>query len=442
MIVYDNVHYSRYLTLYWASMKSLNEADTKWTADGNFSFSLTGRPYSSIPPDQTIEMCMNKDSKIKGGWIGITKNLFMVNTNSQTVNKIATIKDTLMEFSKRKKSEVGHRENVSSRKLIDEKAVQDMDSCITEWECDPWDLSKCTVRSLESGLKASKELIDGFTSAHNDGEVKLQEIIEARIRTTKTTLLEPIKRNKRISFTKEPEKNTKSSNMKFQTMEIENRAMINLVQLAEQSKLDLNRVMQFRLTDIPLSIFNVNECMRKVVKSKLMAKFTLVRMDDYLVNCDRVIIDMGLLWRKGMPSKEDWGKPDGSDYTWNDYATKLFKMISQSHPKGNGFHLINDRYDTEWSVKDSEHKRRAGETFSRNVYPKPNSIIPSAVDFAKFFVNNGNKIRLQSFLKTQFSMLAKEHNKSFNLVVSVLIFLHYLTTNVTSTKQTQKCFIM
>ena len=98
MIIYDNVHYSRYLTLYWASMKSLNEADTKWMADGNFSFSLTGRPYSSIPPDQTIEMCMNKDSKTQGGWIGITKNLSMVNTNSQTVNKIATIKDTLMDF--------------------------------------------------------------------------------------------------------------------------------------------------------------------------------------------------------------------------------------------------------------------------------------------------------------------------------------------------------
>ena len=64
-------------------MKSLNEADTKWTADGNFSFSLTSRPYSSIPPGQTIEMCMNKDSKIKGGRIGITKNLSMVNTNSQ-----------------------------------------------------------------------------------------------------------------------------------------------------------------------------------------------------------------------------------------------------------------------------------------------------------------------------------------------------------------------
>ena len=145
MIIYDNEHYSRYLTLYWARMKSLNKADTKWMAYGHFSFSLTGRPYSSIPPDQTIEMCMNKESKIKGGWIGITKNLSMMNTNSQTVNKIATIKDTLMEFSKRKKNEVGHRENASSRKLIDEKAVQDMDSCITEWECDPWDLSKCIV---------------------------------------------------------------------------------------------------------------------------------------------------------------------------------------------------------------------------------------------------------------------------------------------------------
>ena len=52
-------------------MKSLNDADAQWMADGNFSFYVTGRPYSSIQSDQTIEMCMNKDSasviQLKGG---------------------------------------------------------------------------------------------------------------------------------------------------------------------------------------------------------------------------------------------------------------------------------------------------------------------------------------------------------------------------------------
>ena len=38
-------------------------------------------------------------------------------------------------------------------------------------------------------------------------------------------------------------------------------------------------------------------------------------------------------------------------------------------------------------------------------------------DFGKFFRNSGNKIRLQSFLKTQFSQLAKDRNESFKYTI-------------------------
>ncbi len=38
---------------------------------------------------------MNKGSKMKGGWIGITKNEAMLNIHTKTVNKIMKVHDTL-----------------------------------------------------------------------------------------------------------------------------------------------------------------------------------------------------------------------------------------------------------------------------------------------------------------------------------------------------------
>ena len=69
MASYNNIHYTRYLPVYWSSMKSLPDAQRQWMMDGNFSFSLTGKPFTCIPPDQVIEMTMNKGSKLMSGGV-------------------------------------------------------------------------------------------------------------------------------------------------------------------------------------------------------------------------------------------------------------------------------------------------------------------------------------------------------------------------------------
>ena len=51
---------------------------------------------------------------------------------------------------------------------------------------------------------------------------------------------------------------------------MENKAMVELVMLAQQAQLDLTRIMQYRLTDVPLALFNVNSTLRKSVKAKLV----------------------------------------------------------------------------------------------------------------------------------------------------------------------------
>ena len=67
--------------------------------------SLMGRSFSAIPLDQWIEVTMNKGCKMKGAWIGITKNEAMVTIHARTTNKISKVRETLhkaADFSRRK----------------------------------------------------------------------------------------------------------------------------------------------------------------------------------------------------------------------------------------------------------------------------------------------------------------------------------------------------
>ena len=46
MAAYDNLHYSRYLSIYWSMMNNLNEEVGNHMKQGFFSASLSGLPFS------------------------------------------------------------------------------------------------------------------------------------------------------------------------------------------------------------------------------------------------------------------------------------------------------------------------------------------------------------------------------------------------------------
>ena len=62
------------------------------------------------------------------------------------------------------------------------------------------------------------------------------------------------------------------------------------------------------------------------------------------------IVDMGFILRLATPSIADRESAKG-DFTWRNYATKIFNITLQRHPNATEYHLVNDRYD----VKDAEH---------------------------------------------------------------------------------------
>ena len=78
MFSYDRTNYARYLTLYWCEMTILPESHPqafRALQQGQFAVQGSrGGTFSQVPVDQTIEQTLNRDTKTKGGIIGIGLN--------------------------------------------------------------------------------------------------------------------------------------------------------------------------------------------------------------------------------------------------------------------------------------------------------------------------------------------------------------------------------
>ena len=188
---------------------------------------------------------------------------------------------------------------------------------------------------------------------------------------------------------------------------MENRAMAEIISLAETAAVDLEEPMRYHLTEICLPLFNINGQMRKAVKSTLINSFEMHETALEGV-CYISIVDMGFIWRLATPSIADREIAE-DDFTWGNYATKIFNIILQRHPNAIDYHLVNDRYDVELSIKDAEYQKRNSMFLegSRNDFPSSNPAVPPARNFNGFFGNAKSKIRSQDFLFKSLRSLQK-----------------------------------
>ena len=406
MQIYDNNHYGKWLVEFWLEMESLPDGISCYMEEGLFAQSMTGNPYSCIPLDLWIEMTMNKGSKLKSGWKNILKNEKMLLCHTRNANFVNRIRISLHKAAELKSSKPNlHKENSKSRLKRDELAVQDLENCIVEFNCNPFDPSNATLKTLQSGEVATTDLQMDFATALEDGEKLLQIFFKDRMFSRNKPFDAVQHRNSRKSFSNPP-RNKNTSVPMSKSIVIENKDMSQIIVLCANNNISLETIMNFRVTDECLSIFDTNGSMVKVQKSKLNEKMCFTPLPYYLLLHSISLIDMGYIWRLCTPTAEDRQKDDETVFTWRDYSKKIFNLITQRHSDAETIVLVNDPYDLEYTVKDCEHDRRANqyERGSKNVFIKPNNALPSSREFNEFFKNKDNKIRLQQFLKTEFSI--------------------------------------
>jgi len=148
MQIYDNDKYGKWMVEYWLEISNLPEDKASYMRDGLFSQSMTGKPYSALPLDLWIEMTMNKGSKLKAGWLRILKNEKMLLVDTRIANSVNQVRSSLHNTAKSIATRQQHSENTATRLKVDEEAVQNIDSCISEFGCDPFDIDHPQLRSL------------------------------------------------------------------------------------------------------------------------------------------------------------------------------------------------------------------------------------------------------------------------------------------------------
>ena len=282
---------------------------------------------------------------------------------------------------------------------------------ISEFECDPFDPANTSIRSMQSGLPASEKLALDFMSAKADGMKKVDTFMDERVYSKNLSLNDRIPRSKRMSFATEEVKQVEGTRVKGKADEMECRALASVVGLVETTgAFKLEEVLQHRVTEECLPIFNVNGTFRKTQKSQLQQIMDMVTVPEPDVYTS--IVEMGLMWRLTMPTAEDREKQDGSKYTYGDYVQKLVLFVVNRHRNAESIICLNDSYTHEYSIKDSERLLRQGSKPVANVFLKKDKPFPSNKEFNVLLTNADNKIRLQAFIEKEFESVAQSQNRS------------------------------
>ena len=134
------------------------------------------------------------------------------------------------------------------------------------------------------------------------GEQQINQFFQEGVLSDEKKIYDRLSLNKCKNFSKPPQENTVDK--PSETDRMENRAMVKILSLAEGSKVDLEDLMSYRVTEVFLPIFNIIGQMRKAAKAKLVDCFLIDETNAADV-AYIAIIDMRYLWRLAAPTASD-----------------------------------------------------------------------------------------------------------------------------------------
>ncbi|KAG1654985.1 hypothetical protein GQR58_024759 [Nymphon striatum] len=399
LMAYNNHEYGRHLPDFWAMLNNLSEDQSRYFSL-HFAQSQTGLPYSCQPMDLWIEVTMNLGSKLKAGWLQLLqddKQLFSTIRNANAVGRIRQALETQLN-SIRKQSK--HTDCQPARLRKDEKAVQDILTSLDAFECDLFGEDDPALRSIQSGIKTTESVALDLSVALPDGKAQADILLDQRVFSKDFKLSDRVPKNKRLTF--DNNKVAKSGNKAISQAQMESAGLAAIIELAEGTgALTLEEIMENRVTEECLSIFNVDGSLRHTAKSKLFEHLNLQPTADKPAIYSS-LIDMSMLFHLATPADREKKKQDGSDYKWQDYIDKICFMVHSRHPDAEQTYAINDPYPkpNEYSIKDDERDRRAAShPNAGNKFPTRDEKFPGPKEFSSFMSNSQNKVRLQNLVR-------------------------------------------
>lgn len=178
----------------------------------------------------------------------------------------------------------------------------------------PSDSASPTLRSLQSAMPVTDEFFAYLNSVVAAGEEEMTIFLRERKFGKNTSLYASVPLSKWMTFARAPDKKKPGQDLKERDADLEHIALIGVIDLVEVCQpVDLSELLEFRVLEESVALFNSNGTYGKTQKSRIIQKLSLqpVGMQEPYI----ALIHMGLIWRTTISSAENRQKQAGTPHT-------------------------------------------------------------------------------------------------------------------------------
>ena len=348
---FNHHNYARWLVIYHDNLLKLKDTHpqvNKDFRDGCFALKRTSKPFSRIPIDLTLEQTINADAACQR--IGITSLTNSISARQRWAQshsiRVTIISQVFEEMGLTRKEDVTeelkpHRMNQNSKDLSTLiNAVVETMNPFTQT------IDKDHLFNIATGKAAQDDTAAFLLEVPLTGSKAKDEFIEGCAEDS-SRFSQPIKRQKIKNFASQAGKFkvSSASEKKLVTVTMTRDLFGSILFHALQSKVDMEEVLKYPLTPVPLSLCHPDGIMQKTPKSKLLLELEKRIATRNPHNIDIRIIDGMFFLHLFVELPPTFGA----------LAILILKQVCKQ--KGNEIHLIFDKTISP-SIKDCERNKR------------------------------------------------------------------------------------
>ena len=355
---------------------------------GAFSVRRTSTSFSRTPVDMTLEQTVNADAASRLTGVSSFTNSDSARKRWMITRAVrSSIVENLMASAGLKQTPDASKKLETHRIKKDNEDIHKIMHGITN-TMNPFKLPATdNLYCLSTGKKVSVEVRDDLVNCVAIGRTWCDEFKEECLRD-EDRFQKPIPRRKLKTFTSDAVKSKVKSHDKLKVMELTgSRDLLGrLLYLSAMSDLDLQKVFEYPLMPVPLSLANIDGAMHNPFKSKLARKIEdSVYRSTGPEDINVVMVDAIFFFRT---------QTEGHS-TYGEVARCLLSKLVQMAPL---VQLICDTY-IHPSIKDPERMKRGDSSETVYSITGPNQNVPR--DWQKALDSSSFKESFLRFLSTE-----------------------------------------
>lgn len=421
----DRTNYSRWLPVYLGDMNQLDvtapEVHREFLQEGH-SVSRSCHPFNQVWTDMALEQSVNRDSKTKGGIVGISQKADALERWFLTAHERAAITTATKAMCGHRGTDehsTPHKEAGASRIKRDENDVRKVIQTLQSKMTNPFELGETSqvipMTNLVTGLVMPHATALRLLNSEEVGTKQMSEFIDNRLNTNKISFWDPLPHVKIQTFASlNKSVVVKSADEKLITVNADRNLFSRCFIASRSRNVSTREVLSYELSAVPYALAHTDGTLRKTTKSILLSTLeedveVMPRLPVRTEPIAHIIDGMAVVQMV----------KTGGARTFGDLAKIYFNAITKpfSTDRCDRVDVVFDRYDKSQSIKEGERLKRGAVLGYEVKISGPNTTTPKK--WQQYICNPVNKTNLQLFLgRTWIELAAKELKQDEMLVLA------------------------